>query len=312
MTLPSPITPGAARAARRLLLGGALLVLPAAAPVVHADKAQPPMVLATISIIADMARAVCGDTATVRSIVHVGGDPHVYEPLPSDARAVARAALIFRNGLGLERWLDRLLVHACTDCPVVTVTDGLQALAQQEGQYKGDPDPHLWMDPELAIRYVHNIQRALEQRFPEHVALYRANGNTYRAGLMQLSQFIENEISTIPVHNRKLVTTHDAFRYFGRRYNMEVVATIWGISTEREPSAAEVAGVIRTVKASGVPAVFVETTVNPKLMEQIARDGGVGIGEPLYGDSVGEPGSGADTYVGMMRANARSIAASLR
>lgn len=270
-----------------------------------------PTAVATISIIADMVRAVAGDAVTVISIVHIGGDPHVYEPLPSDARALARAHIVFRNGLGLERWLDKLIGDATAARPVVTVTQGLPALVQSTGGYQGDPDPHLWMDPVHAQVYVDNITAGLAGRFPRHAAAFRRNADDYRRRLHGLSGWIAAEVAAVPPARRKLVTTHDAFRYFGERFGFTVVATIWGISTEREPSAAELAGIIRAVREAAVPAVFVETTVNPKLMRRIARDAGVTLGRPLYGDSVGEPGSGAETYTGMMRANTLAIVEAL-
>jgi len=271
-----------------------------------------PTAVATISIIADMVRAVAGDLVTVISIVHIGGDPHVYEPLPSDARALARAHIVFRNGLGLERWLDKLIGAATARRPVVTVTAGLPALVQSTGGYQGDPDPHLWMDPARAQVYVDNITAGLAGRFPRHAEDFRRNADDYRRRLGGLSDWIAAEVAVIPPARRKLVTTHDAFRYFGERFGFTVVATIWGISTEREPSAAEVAGIIRAVRAAAVPAVFVETTINPRLMRRIARDADVTLGRPLYGDSVGDKGSGAETYTGMMRANTRAIVDALR
>lgn len=284
----------------------------AASKVATTASAGRPAAVATISIIADMVRAVAGDLVTVISIVHIGGDPHVYEPLPSDARALARAHIVFRNGLGLERWLDKLIGGATAARPVITVTRGLPALVQSTGDYRGDPDPHLWMDPAHAQVYVENIAAGLAGRFPRHAADFRRNADVYRRRLGGLSDWIAAEVAVIPPARRKLVTTHDAFRYFGERFGFTVVATIWGISTEREPSAAEVAGIIRAVREAAVPAVFVETTVNPKLMRRIARDAGVTLGRPLYGDSVGDKGSGAETYTGMMQANTRAIVDALR
>jgi manganese/iron transport system substrate-binding protein len=263
--------------------------------------------VATISILADFLTAVGGDQVSVQTIVHVGGDPHVYEPTPSDARRVADASIVFRNGLGLERWLDRLIGAPRPDRPVVTLTEGLEPMVQEQGTYAGAPDPHLWMDPVLARHYVQRTRDALSRLDPAHATAYAENAEAYLRQLAELDLWIAKQIATIPQANRKLVTTHDAFRYFGVRYGLEVVGTIWSISTEREPSAAEIRRLIDGVRAARVPTVFVETTVNPRLMERVARDAGVAVGEPLYGDSVGSPGSGADTYIGMMRANTRSI-----
>ena len=285
----------------------AMFGLPAAA----ADGEERPLAVATISILADFVRAVAGERFEVISIVHVGGDPHTYEPVPSDARRIADADLVVRNGLGLERWLDRLIATNAK-ARVVTATEGLVPLVQAEGDYEGHPDPHLWMDPVLAAAYVRNVEAALAERYPEHSVEFARNARRYAERLEALDHDIARELSGIEEEHRKLVTTHDAFRYFGRRYGVEVVATIWGISTEREPSAREIRSIVDGIREHGVRSVFVETTVNPALMLRIAQETGIHVGAPLYGDSVGPPGSGADTYVGMMRANASAVAEGLR
>jgi ABC-type Zn uptake system ZnuABC Zn-binding protein ZnuA len=268
--------------------------------------------VATISVLADFVKAVGGDHVRVDTIVHVGGDPHVYEPTPSDARRVAEGNIVFRNGLGLERWLDKLIGGSRAGRPVVTLTDSLVPLVQKSGTYAGDPDPHMWMDPALARRYVERARDALTALDPGRTADYERNAGAYLAELADLDRWIAEQMASIPPTNRKLVTTHDAFRYFGVRYGLEVVGTIWSISTEREPSATEIRRLVDAVRRQRVPTVFVETTINPKIMEQIARDAGAEVGPPLYGDSVGAPGTGAETYIGMMRANTRAIARGLR
>jgi len=290
-----------------LLLGLAL----AFAPDARVAAGGKPNAVATISILADFVRAVAGDSLVVQSVVNVGGDPHTYEPVPSDARRLASADIVFRNGLGLERWLDKLIGEARPDRPVVTLTQGLASLRVSDGQYRGETDPHAWMDPQLALIYVDNVERALAARFPRHAELYAANAKRYRAQLRALDQEIQQLMDSVPRERRQIVTTHDAFRYFSQRYGLMLVASIWGISTETEPSAREVAGIVAAIRKANVPAVFVETTINPKLMQRIAAEAKVRIGEPLYSDSVGVPGSGADSYIGMMRANARAIARSL-
>ena len=306
------------RAQRRLplwrlvafLAAGAIAMfgLPAAAA---AEGTGPPLAVATISILADFVRAVAGERLEVVSIVHVGGDPHTYEPVPSDARRIADADLVVRNGLGLERWMDRL-IETNAKARVVTATEGLAPLVQADGAYEGHPDPHLWMDPVLAAAYVRNIETALAERYPQHSTEFAENARRYAERLEALDRDIAQALSGIEEARRKLVTTHDAFRYFGRRYGVEVVATIWGISTEREPSAREIRSIVDGIREHGVRSVFVETTVNPALMLRIAEETGIHVGAPLYGDSVGPPGSGADTYVGMMRANASAVAEGLR
>lgn len=276
-----------------------------------ASAQEPPLAVASISILADFVRAVAGERLEVVSIVHVGGDPHTYEPVPSDARRIADADLVVRNGLGLERWLDRL-IESNAKTRVVTATEGLAPLVHADGDYEGHPDPHLWMDPRLAAAYVRNIESALAERYPQHSTEFAENARRYVERLEALDRDIAQVLSGIEEARRKLVTTHDAFRYFGRRYGVEVVATIWGISTEREPSARESRSIVDGIREHGVRSVFVETTVNPALMLRIAEETGIRVGAPLYGDSVGPPGSGADTYVGMMRANASAVAEGLR
>ena len=283
----------------------------ATAATAHAAPGDKPVAVATISILADFVRAVAGDKLQVESIVHVGGDPHTYEPLPSDARRLANAAIVFRNGLGLERWLDKLIGGTRATRPVVTLTEGIASLKVASGDYAGSPDPHAWMDPQLALQYVDAVERSLIQHFPQHRAAFAANAARYRAELTALDGEIAGLLAPIPEARRQLVTTHDAFSYFSRRYGLKLVASIWGISTDTEPSAQEIARIISVVRASGVPVVFTETTVNPKLMKRIAHDAKVRLGQPLYGDSVGAPGSGKDTYVTMMRANAHAIATGL-
>lgn len=310
----APFAPLARAALRRglcvaVLFGFAMALAPF--DEARAEEPAKPVVVATISILADFVGAVAGDTLVVETVVPVGGDPHTYEPVPSDARRLARAAMVFRNGLGLERWLDKLIGAARPDRPVVSLTEGFAGLRVTAGAYAGDPDPHAWMDPHIAIRYVDAVERSLRARYPQHAATYAANAVRYREQLATLDRDIRALMNTVPPARRQLVTTHDAFRYFAQRYGLNLVASIWGISTETEPSAREVASIVGAIRKSGVPAVFVETTINPKLMQRIAAEAGVRIGEPLYGDSVGAPGSGAASYLGMMRANAQAIARGL-
>lgn len=319
--LPSPLMrelapwmPALRGAGRRLLRLALWLLAAVALSAVMEGRAaaqQRPVVVASISILADFVRAVAGDTLTVESLVPVGGDPHTHEPVPSDARRLARAELVFRNGLGLERWMDKLITASRPANTVITLTDGMPSLRVTEGAYAGDDDPHAWMDPERARHYLTGVQRALGRQYPAHVAAFAANADRYRRELDGLDAEIRSLLATVPAERRQLVTTHDAFRYFSQRYGLRLVASIWGISTETEPSAREVARIVSAIRTAGVSTVFVETTVNPKLMQRIAAEAGVRVGDALYGDSVGAPGSGADSYLGMMRANARSIAGGL-
>lgn len=295
-----------------------LLALAASAVAISASshaKAQGsdarPVVVATISILADLADKVAAGVVQVRGIVPVGADPHTFEPTPGTARLVAGSQLVLRNGLGLEGWLDRLVGASTVVRPVVTVTDGLSVQRVRDGHGSEAPDPHLWMDPRLALGYVAAIERALAARFPAHAAHFAAHAQALLREIRALDVEAAAMVAALPSARRKLVTAHDAFRYFADRYGLKLVGSIWGLSTETQPSAQEVARIVQAIRRERVPVVFVETTLSPRLMQRIAADAGVRVGEPLYGDSLGAPGSGADSYVGMMRANLRALARGL-
>jgi ABC-type Zn uptake system ZnuABC Zn-binding protein ZnuA len=268
---------------------------------------QRPWVVTTINILADLAEKVAGDAVQVQSIVPLGSDPHTFEPTPGVARMLARAQLVLRNGLGLEGWLDRLVGTGSEARPVVTVTDGLVAQHVRDSHGAPMPDPHLWLDPVHALGYVTAIESALVARFPAHARQFHANAHGLAKEIRNLDAEARATISQLPVAHRKLVTTHDAFRYFADRYGLTLVGSIWGISTETEPSAHEVARMVKAIRRERVPVVFAESTLSPRLMQRIAADAGVRMGDPLYGDSLGAPGSGAETYMGMMRSNLRAL-----
>ncbi|QIA27754.1 zinc ABC transporter solute-binding protein [Thermaerobacter sp. PB12/4term] len=195
---------------------------------------------------------------------------------------------------------------------VVRVAEGLPAGVALP--WPGDPtkvDPHLWMDPVLVMGYVDAIRDALTAADPAGAAFYRQRAAALQAALRRLDAWIARQVAAVPPERRLLVTTHDAYRYFGRRYGLRVVDTVWGVSTEEEPAAADLARLMGHLRQYGVPA-FVESTINPKLMEELAAQAGVPIGGRLYADSVGPRGSGAETYLGMMRHNVRVITEALR
>lgn len=273
-----------------------------------ADGGGQVVVVATMSVFADFAERVGGEHVDVSSIVPVGGDPHTYEPTPSDAVLLASADVVLDNGLGLSPWFEPLATNVSG--ALVTLTDGV---ADEARQTAGKIDPHMWMVPDYVDRgYVTAIERTLADIDPDNAAAYAANAAVFREVLSELDAELGAEIATIPVGRRKVVTSHDAYSYFADAYGLEVVGTITGVTTEEEPSARSVSELIDRVRAEQVPAVFFETTINPELAERVARDAGVALGAPLYGDSVGEPGSGADDYVSMMRANVAAIVAGLR
>lgn len=261
-----------------------------------------PGVVASMSIIADFAEQVGGERVTVRSLVPVGADPHVHEPRPSDARAVAGADLVLGNGVGLEPWFDQLLDPAGRDA--VRVTEELAHLVVDDEE--GQPDPHLWMVPTMAAAYAERIAEALGELDPDHAEAYAANAAAYAEQLAALDAELADALEAVPPERRTLVTSHDAYSYFADHYGFEVESVV-GVTTDEQPSAARVQQLVDRIREQDVPTIFVETTVNPAVIERIAGDAGVEVGRPLYGDSVGEPGSGADDYVGMMRHNVAAI-----
>ncbi len=264
-------------------------------------------VVATMSVFADFAEQIGGGHISVTSIVPVGGDPHTYEPTPSDAILLSSADVVLDNGLGLSPWFEPLKTNITGELVVLTDDIASEARAAEDRL-----DPHLWMVPDfVAGGYVTAIEQALRDADPANAEAYAANADRYRAEVRDLDGDIAASIESIAPENRKIVTSHDAFSYFAERYGLDVVGTITGVSTEEEPSARTVSNLIDRIREQQAPAVFFETTINRSLAERVALDAGVILGEPLYGDSVGEPGSGASDYIGMMRANTRSIVTAL-
>jgi manganese/iron transport system substrate-binding protein len=270
-----------------------------------------PRVVASTTIIAQLADEVGAGRVGVHALLHPDQDPHTYEPVPRDGLAFERADLILLNGYDLDFWAERLAASGGrANRPVVRVAEEVRT---DPLPWPGDDtmvDPHLWMDPLLTIGFVEVIRDALISIDPDGAEDYRHSAAALIARLEELDGWIAAEIERIPAERRLLVTTHDAYRYFGRRYGIHILDTIWGISTEEEPSAFEIARLFRNLQDYRVPA-FVETTINPQLMREIAGQAGVRLGGELYADALGTPGSGAETYIGMMQHNVRTIVTAL-
>ncbi|RMG73387.1 MAG: ATP-binding cassette domain-containing protein [Bacteroidetes bacterium] len=265
-------------------------------------------VLATTTILADLAQSVAGPHAEVQSLMPTGGDPHVYDPVPGDARKVAEADLILRNGLKLEGWLDEMIEQGSEAGKIVTVSQGVKPI--QSADHPEAYDPHAWMNVRHAMRYVENIRDALVLRDPMHAAAYRQQAQVYLEQLAALDAYILAQIQRIPEARRILATSHDAFRYYGNRYGLQVVS-ILGTSTDAEARIEDYQALAAVIREHQIPAVFIESTLNPKLLQQMAEDLGVVIGGKLYADSLGDPESGAATYLDMLRQNTDLIVAGL-
>ena len=257
-------------------------------------------VVSSASIFQDMAKNIGGEKITSESIVPIGGDPHTYTPKPSDVELVSSADLILINGLTFEGWITELIENSGTKAKVVLITQGVQPITSQK--YHNASDPHAWMDASNGVKYVYNISAALAGLDPDNALFYADNGAQYTAEIKKAHNYIKSQIATIPEAQRILITSHDAFQYYGRAYNITLNA-IMGISTESEAQSKDVQRVVNVIKESNIPAVFIESTINPKMLQQIASDTGVKIGGELYADSVGDPDSEAPTYISMLTHN---------
>jgi zinc/manganese transport system substrate-binding protein len=278
-------------------------------------------VVATTVQIEALAREVGGDLIDLHGVVPAGADAHEFEPTASDLAAIEDADVILRHGIELDDWLDGTL-SAARDADVTVVTSGIElheGEAHQEEEEGGEEeehegqDPHVWHDPANAKIMVQNIAAALAAADPPNGEAYEANSTAYQQTLDETKQQVQAIIDEIPAANRKLVTNHDAFGYFARAFGLEVVgAVIPSLSTEAEPSASDTAALLDTIDAEGVRAIFAESSVNPALARTLASDAGILIVDDLYGDSLGEEGSGAETLDGMLLFNARKIAEALK
>lgn len=268
-----------------------------------------PLVVASASIFADMARSIAGGEVRVEMVVPIGGDPHIFEPTPESVRLVAKADLILINGLTFEGWMNELIANSGTRAKTVTITEGIETIESEE--YENSADPHAWMTANNGLIYVRNIRDALIELDPFNRQVYEFNAGVYLQQLEDLDREIFRLVESIPAKQRVLITSHDAFRYFGRYYGIRVEAAL-GTSTDADVQTDDVNRLTTIIRETGVPAIFVESTINPKLIRQIAEDTDVFIGGSLYADSLGEPDTEAGTYEGMLKFNVKTIVGALR
>jgi zinc/manganese transport system substrate-binding protein len=256
-------------------------------------------VVATTTQVADLVRQVGGERVSVDGMLRPGGDPHDYEPRPSDVASVAKADLVFRSGGEVDDWLGDVIDNAGGDADVVTLIDSVQRL---------DDDPHWWQDPRNAVRAVETIRAHLSTLDPDGASLYRRNAERVTRDLRKLDGGIAACVDRVPPAKRKIVTTHDALGYFARRYGIQVVgAVIPSLSTQAQASAGDVERLVEQIRREGVQAVFPESSVNPDIERAIAREAGARIGDSLYADSLGPPGSAGETYAGALAADAGAL-----
>jgi ABC-type Zn uptake system ZnuABC Zn-binding protein ZnuA len=278
---------------------------------------QPLKVLAVETFLADIAQNVAGDRVKVQALIPIGLDPHAFEPAPADVAKIAESQVLIVNGAGLEEWLQRLLSNAGGQRQVIEASHGLTARVPPAGDPAAsehpEGDPHFWLDPTKVVRYVENIRDGLSQGDPTGAETYAKNANAYIAQLNALDQWITAQVSQVPQARRLLVTNHEAFGYFADRYGFTVVgAIVPSVTSNASPSAQEMAALVERVRATGAPAVFLETGVNPQLAEQLAHETGIKVVTRLLTHSVSEAGGPGPTYLEMMRYNTTAIVTALR
>ncbi len=291
---------------------------------IHAGlaRAETIPVVATTSVIADFVQVVGGDRVTVKSLVGPNGDAHVYTPTPADAKSLAAAKVVFVNGLGLEGWMDRLISASGTKAPIVVSAKGVEP-RQMEAEEETPPnkgaqaekpkmitDPHAWQSIANAKLYVANIRDALAVADSAGASTYAANATAYLARLDTLEAKVKLAFAALAEAQRRVITTHDAFGYFGAAYGIEFIAP-QGISTESEASAKRIGALIRQIKAEKIRAVFIENMTDPRLITRIAKETGVKLGGELFSDALSPANGPAATYIDMIENNTRLLTAAM-
>jgi manganese/iron transport system substrate-binding protein len=302
---------------------------PAVAP------ADAPKVVATTTILCDMVQRIAQDTVNLTCLLKPGVDGHVYQPVPADRKAIETAQLILYSGHDFEAGLIKLIQSTSNPAPKVAVAEkavpkplmghdhdhGAEAKAKDHGhdhdhdhaEEEESADPHVWQSAANGAKMATVVTDALTRLAPDKRDRYTQNGQALTTELNQIHPWIQAQIATVPATNRKLVTTHDAMKYFSDAYNIPTNAALQGLSTKEKPTATRVKELVDAVRASGVPTIFAEVVVNPKLIEAVARDANVQVSDrELFTDSLGEPNSEADTYPKMLIANTRTIVEGLK
>ncbi|WP_119388111.1 metal ABC transporter substrate-binding protein [Taklimakanibacter lacteus] len=288
-------------AAASALIAAAMLASPS--PSFAAEKLK---AVATFSILGDMVHRVGGDLVEVTTIVGPNSDTHVYEPKPADAKSLAGAQVFFANGLGFEGWMERLVEATGFKGETVIASDGVKSRAMIEDGVE-ETDPHAWQNLSNGLLYVKNITDGLCKADAAHCDTFRANAKAYSAEIESLDKEVKARIAAVPEAKRKVITTHDAFGYFGAAYGVTFLAPE-GYSTESEASAADVAKLIQQIRDDKISALFIENMSDPRLIDQIARETGVKAGGALFADALSEKGEGGETYLDMFKHNISLLA----
>ena len=272
-------------------------------PWVQAEE-TPIKVVATFSILGDMVKAIGKERIQLHTLVGADSDAHIYQPIPADAKTVADADILFINGLGFEGWLERLIEASGYQGKVITATTGITPLSLTDGSQ--GIDPHAWQNISHAKTYIHNITHALQAADPAGSTIYASNRDAYLQQLTTLEQQLSETLGKLPNDRRTVVTSHDAFAYFAAAYQLKFLAP-QGISTEAEATAKDVAALIEQIRTEKITAVFIENMVTPRLLEQIAAEGGAMVGGTLYADALSPADGIAATYLTMMQHNIHTL-----
>lgn len=288
-----------------------LLALALCAGTMHSLAADKLPVMASFSILGDLVQVVGGDRVAVTALVGPDGDAHVFEPKPADAKNLLQTKLLVTNGLGFEPWAQKLVKSAGYKGQIAVASQGIKPRTMLDEKGKSETDPHAWQDPTNIAVYVRNIAAALSKLDPAGASIYQGNSEAYSKQLEALDAESKTAFAAIAADKRKVITSHDAFGYFGAHYGIRFLAP-QGMSTSTEPSAKGVALLIRQIQKEKIKAVFVENISNPKLLSQLSKDAGVTVGPALYVDALSKAGGPADTYLKLMRHNVAQLAAGMK
>lgn len=268
-------------------------------------KNRPKRVVTTFTVLQDMAQNVAGDKALVESITKPGAEIHDYEPTPLDIVKAQSADLVLRNGMGLERWFEKFM-GKIRNVPSATLSDGIEPMSIGEGPYTGKPNPHSWMSPANAIKYVENIRAALVKMDPANEAAYNANAAAYAEKIKAIDEPLRTKLAAIPDGQRWLVTCEGAFSYLARDYGLKELF-LWPVNADEEGTPQQIQKVVDQVRRHNIPVCFSESTISDKAMRQVAHETGARFGGVLYVDSLTDEGGPAPTYLKLLEYNAEII-----
>ncbi|WP_114559790.1 metal ABC transporter substrate-binding protein [Desertihabitans aurantiacus] len=295
------------------VVGVLVLLLSACQPAARADEDDRPLVLTTFTVLADIARNVAGPHLRVESITKPGAEVHGYEVTPGDLRQASEADLVLDNGMGLEGWFEQFVAEL--DAPRVVVSEGVEPIdiapdPENPGGYAGRPNPHAWMSPLNVQRYAATMADAFAELDPAHAADYRAAAERYAAELQDVHDDLVSRLAGLPPEHRALVTCEGAFSYLALDAGLTEVY-LWPVNAEQQATPQQIERAIGTVRAAGIPAVFCESTVSDRPMQQVVRATGAAFGGVLYVDSLSEPDGPVPTYLDLIRHDIDLIATSL-